>query len=194
MKLHVFILCLMLGLASCKDKTQNGDLEIKTEDNKTNSSFKSDSMRSNSEVVYSENQEESKEASNMDSEGNLESTFSDSSYIKNGESDCNCSCLNPEEENNIELCLSEDNIYINAKYQESGNKVNIYYDSPSNKNTNKDIPWKEFDTNTPIAVLSAGENGNIKLDWKGFSINGELAVDYAIYGKKTLEGTYIKNN
>lgn len=184
----------MLGLASCKDKTQNGDLEIKTEDNKTNSNSKSDSMKSNSDVVYSENQEESKEASNMDSEENLESIFSDSSYIKNGENDCNCSCLNPEKDNNIELCLSEDKIYINAKYEESGNKVNIYYDSPSNKNTNEDLPWNEFDTNTPIAVLSAGENGNIKLDWKGFSINGELAVDYAIYGKKTLEGTYIKNN
>ena len=194
MKFYVFILFLMLGLASCKDKTQNGDLEIKTEDNKTNSNSKSDSMKSNSDVVYSENQEESKEASNMDSEENLESIFSDSSYIKNGENDCNCSCLNPEKDNNIELCLSEDKIYINAKYEESGNKVNIYYDSPSNKNTNEDLPWNEFDTNTPIAVLSAGENGNIKLDWKGFSINGELAVDYAIYGKKTLEGTYIKNN
>jgi len=30
------------------------------------------------------------------------------------------------------------------------------------------------------------------LDWKGFYIDGELAVDYAIYGKKTLEGTYKK--
>jgi hypothetical protein len=30
------------------------------------------------------------------------------------------------------------------------------------------------------------------LDWKGFSIDGELAVDYAIFGKKTLEGTYKK--
>ena len=91
-----------------------------------------------------------------------------------------------------ELCLSEDEIYINARYAQAGDGVNMYYVSPSNKKTNEDLPWKEFDTNTPIAVLSAGKNGNMVLDWKGFSIDGELAVDYAIYGKKTLEGTYKK--
>jgi zinc D-Ala-D-Ala carboxypeptidase len=32
----------------------------------------------------------------------------------------------------------------------------------------------------------------MELDWLGFTINGDLAMDYAIFGKKTLEGQYKK--
>lgn len=106
--------------------------------------------------------------------------------------DCSCSCFELKMDQNSELCLKEDEIYIQARFSEAADgKVNVFYVKPSENNTNKDLPWDKFDTNTPIATLTPAGQG-VKLDWKGFSIDGELAVDYAIYGKKTLEGTYNK--
>ena len=76
----------------------------------------------------------------------------------------------------------------------SGNRVsNIFLVNPSAKNLEgKDMPWDKFDKNTPIATLTSKPNGEVEMDWLGFSINGDLAIDYAILGKKTLEGTYKK--
>ena len=92
---------------------------------------------------------------------------------------------------NSELCLKKDEIYIQARFsKDADGKLNVFYVKPSEKNTNDKLPWDKFDTNKPIAVLTPSGKG-LELDWKGFSIGGELAVDYALYGKKTLEGTYI---
>lgn len=105
---------------------------------------------------------------------------------------CNCYCLELDLLGTTELCLVEDEIYINSRFVKSANEVQVFYAGPSERNTNEDLPWDEFDENEPVAVITKGSNGNLELDWKGFTIDGELAVDYAIYGKKTLEGTYAK--
>lgn len=114
-------------------------------------------------------------------------------YIKEGENDADCSCYCVEITNGeTELCLMDKEIYITARVSNNGGTKQLYYTKPSAKNTNEDLPWEDFDTNTPIAEITPGSNGGMELDWKGFTINGELSVDHAIYGKKTLEGKYQK--
>lgn len=104
---------------------------------------------------------------------------------------CSCYCVTVTMGGTSELCLSDKELYINARYSANQNQINIYYAGKAPKNSNNDLPWDKFDTETPIAVLNSTPDG-LKLDWKGFTIDGELAVDYALYGKKTLEGTYKK--
>ncbi len=116
-------------------------------------------------------------------------------YIKTGEeSDTNCSCycidLNPS--GNQELCLVPGEMYITARLQKnSDNSIDVFLVDPSSRNTQgNDMPWKDFDRNSAIAKITPKANGIIDLDWLGFKINGDLAMDYALFGKKTLEGEY----
>ena len=88
------------------------------------------------------------------------------------------------------LCITPDEIFIFARYEKTGsNTANVYLDDPL-ENHEGELPWEEFDRDTPIATLNMEPNGTLVLDWKGFAVNGDIATDYAIYGKKTLEGTY----
>ena len=64
--------------------------------------------------------------------------------------------------------------------------------SPSSRNKDKNLPWEDFSKKDAIASLKATNDG-LKLDWIGFKINGQIATDYAIFGKKTLEGNFTKN-
>ena len=106
---------------------------------------------------------------------------------------CNCYCLEVNFSGNSELCLDEDKMYIQARFSKTeNNNIKVYYIAPSGRNQNGELPWEDFQQDLPIAVLSPDDNGNFILDWKGFSIDGKLAVDYAIFGKKTLEGSYQK--
>ena len=68
----------------------------------------------------------------------------------------------------------------------------MYYDSLASNTSDKKVPFNTFDTTVPIAVLTQTSNNTLTLDWKGFSVNGDLAVDYAILGKKNLEGKFVK--
>lgn len=107
---------------------------------------------------------------------------------------CNCDCLEISFTTTSELCISKDQMSISAKFvKTSGNTADVFLVEPANVENSKDkLPWETFDRSTPIATLDLQPNGSMVLDWKGFHINGELATDYAIYGKKTLEGTYQK--
>lgn len=196
MKVYASLFCLILTLASCKNEEKNHENKINpnTEKSVNNNISEFEPKRTNSEDTDKEGKINSPREGSKKKAGKSEMKVSGSTYVKNEISDanCNCYCLKLKENNKTELCLSEDKIYINASYKKSGSTVNFYYLSPANKNTIQELPWKDFDTNIPIAILSPDEDGNMKLDWKGFSINGELALDYAIYGKKTLEGTYKK--
>ncbi len=201
MKFYASLLCLIFVLVSCKndDKNQESEPDFETEQTENNgvSERNAEESVSKSNSDYNKTEKETLESPDTgenDAEGSSLAITPGTIYVKTDESDANCSCycLELEMNKNTELCLSEDEMYINARFAKTGNEVNIYFVSPSNRNTNEDLPWEDFDTNNPIAVLSPGEKGNMELDWKGFSINGELAVDYAIYGKKTLEGTYKK--
>ncbi|MCM4155898.1 hypothetical protein [Gramella sp. AN32] len=122
----------------------------------------------------------------------INTTIASGTYIRtNGGSTCNCNCLDIALNNTSELCLVPNEIYINARYEKVGNNIEVYYSGNSAKTTKKDLPWNKFDKTVPIAILTS--NGNTsELDWKGFSMNGEVAVDYALLGKKNLEGSYKK--
>jgi len=118
-------------------------------------------------------------------------------YIKIGEeidNSCACYCLNINYTGNTEMCLTPAKVFINTRLvKESNQLTNIFLVAPSSKNTEgKDIPWDKFDKNIPIATLKTTPDGKIEMDWLGFTINGDLALDYAILGKKTLEGNYKK--
>jgi zinc D-Ala-D-Ala carboxypeptidase len=117
-------------------------------------------------------------------------------YFKDGEEDpsCACYCVEINYSATTELCLKEETIFINARMNRANDGVvNIYLVEAASRNTEgDDIPWDDFDRNIPIATITPAANGEMELDWLGFTINGDLAMDYAIYGKKTLEGTYKK--
>jgi len=178
---------------------------------KNNDSSQEYDSSANSDTSYSITGESSKKVTKVDT--NINSVKKDNrdvlvekenssstpalqgNYIKLGQEadlNCNCFCLDVNYTNNSELCLVEGKMYINVKFKKNQDgSTNVYYVNPSNKNTEgKDIPWTKFDRNMPIATIENIPNHQVKLDWLGFYINGDLAVDYAIYGKKTMEGNY----
>lgn len=110
--------------------------------------------------------------------------------------DCNCNCVEINFKTTTPLCLDlKSNLTILARYEKtSDSTLQVYYADPVKKENRaqEKIPWDQFDTDTPIATINASENGIFEMDWKGFSINGEIAIDYAIYGKKNLEGLYVE--
>lgn len=136
-------------------------------------------------------------SSNSSSTTNPDRSVSNTSgkYIKTGEESdttCNCYCVDLNAPGNQELCLVPGEMYITARLQKnSDNSIDVFLVEPSSRNTQgKDMPWKDFDRNTAIAKITPKANGSIDLDWLGFKINGDLAIDYALFGKKTLEGEY----
>ncbi|QED36276.1 hypothetical protein FK178_00360 [Antarcticibacterium arcticum] len=116
-------------------------------------------------------------------------------YIKTGEesdTNCHCYCVDLNTSGTQELCLVPGEMYISARLQKnSDNSIDVFLVEPSARNTQgKDMPWKDFDRNSAIAKITPQSKGSIDLDWLGFKINGDLAMDYALFGKKTLEGEY----
>lgn len=200
-----FIIFLFL-LTSCKDSESsksNNTLETFSEEEIRSESTPDtkEKSNSNSEEIY----EESSDAidtnnSNSTPEEKTAPTSSNSNlsgkFIKVGEitdNSCSCYCVTINYTSNSEWCLVPSKIAITTRMEKTGDKTNVFLVSPSAKNTEgKDIPWASFDTTTPIASIISKPNGEMELDWLGFSINGDLAIDYAILGKKALEGIYKK--
>lgn len=106
--------------------------------------------------------------------------------------DCNCNCIDISFDSPTEWCIIKDKVYINARCEKTGEKTaDLYLVGPSrDESTDRPFPWDDFDTDAPIASIEFQPDGSAKVDWKGFSTNGKIATDYAIYGKKSLEGTY----
>ncbi|MGM0932258.1 MAG: hypothetical protein ACQEWD_02305 [Bacteroidota bacterium] len=202
MKNYLILFSLVLLLLSCKneendkeaediqnteqdyDAYENSDLNkpgSRSETSETNQTSRDNNMETPDSVKDGKNEEEAL------------GRISNTKYIKVDENDagCNCYCVDVVTTGQSELCLKDNEIYINARFSQNGNTTLVYFTKPSVKNTNDELPWEDFDTNTPIAEITPTPDG-MELDWKGFSIDGELAVDYAIYGKKTLEGSYRK--
>jgi len=107
---------------------------------------------------------------------------------------CECNCVTVDFQKPTELCLDKKSgLSIMAKFRRMPDgSLSIYYEQAKNQEgvTNKKIPWDKFDKNAAIATISYTSNDAFDLDWIGFTVDGELAVDYAIYGKKNLEGNY----
>lgn len=116
-------------------------------------------------------------------------------YIKTdeGAGDCSCYCLDIALTGTSRLCLQPNKMYINVKFsQTSPDLIKVYYVNVAETGPDgKKIPFNTFDTNKPIAEITTSGK-EIDLNWLGFSVNGDLAIDYAIFGKKTLEGKYKK--
>lgn len=106
--------------------------------------------------------------------------------------DCNCNCVEISFEKDTEWCIVKDKIYITARSQKTGeNSADLYLVGVSREeNTDRPLPWKDFDTQSPIAKIAFQPDGSADINWIGFSTNGQVITDYAIYGKKTLEGKY----
>lgn len=202
MKNYLILFSFVLLLFSCKNEENDKEADdIQNTEQDYDTYEKSDSNESDSRSETSGTNQNSRD-SNMETpdsvkdgknEEEVQSRMSNTKYVKLDENDsgCTCYCVDVVTTGQSELCLKQDEIYINARFSQSGNKTQVYFSGPSAKNTNKELPWEDFDTNTPIAEITPTPDG-MELDWKGFSIDGELAVDYAIYGKKTLEGSYRK--
>ncbi len=108
--------------------------------------------------------------------------------------DCNCNCIEVSYDRPTEWCIDKDKMYISARCEKTGeNTANVYFVAASRESSpDKPLPWDEFDTNTPVATLTFQPDGSTELDWLGFSKDGEIITEYALYGKKSLEGTYTK--
>ena len=188
----VFLIFILVG---CKNNESSQEYDSSANSD-TSYSITGESTRVEEKTdTLSYNKEENAASNKIEKESNSTSKSMAGNYIKLGEESdvkCNCYCLDINYSNNSEFCLSKDKMYIEVKFEKNQNgSTNVYYVNPSNKNIEgKDIPWDKFDKNTPIATIENLSANEIKLDWLGFSINGDLAVDYAIYGKKTMEGNY----
>ena len=109
--------------------------------------------------------------------------------------DCNCNCIEIDFDKPTEWCIVKDKVYITAQARKTGeNSADLYFLGVSRENEpDRPLPWDDFDTDKPIASIAFEPNGDAEVDWTGFSVGGEIATDYAIFGKKSLEGTYKKD-
>ncbi|SDS61096.1 hypothetical protein [Gramella sp. MAR_2010_147] len=196
MRTLLIILCFFFSLTACNDSKKDEASENKQEQNESTSSQDDLDYTLEDQKIKSDSSESEDSESKTDRLENNDQTSNSISglYVKNDEQEdfnCKCYCIDVNINGTSELCLTEGELYINGRFEQNGNNIGIYYSGKSSGNTDTEIPWDKFETGTPIAVLSPSPNG-FKLDWKGFSIDGKIAVDYALYGKKTLEGTYKK--
>ncbi|GHA46389.1 hypothetical protein GCM10007103_29370 [Salinimicrobium marinum] len=192
MKKAVFLAFSFLFLVSCNDdkkSTSPGEPVMDTEDS-IERDFTMDDIDEDRDNVETGNETVNTIQTPADHE------FTGNYRKVNGEESgpCDCDCLEVNLTSPSQLCISPDKMYISAKFvKTSGTTADVFLVEPGNvENAENELPWEEFDTETPIATIDLQPNGSMVLDWKGFHIDGELATDYAIYGKKTLEGTYKK--
>ena len=197
---RILILSALLIITSCNNKNEKKDENSATSDTTysqaENSNPYSGKVQQPGSTDNTATSSETKEIDTLTS--TPASTKINGNYINKDEasdSGCSCYCINIQFTQPAKLCISPNKIYINARYEQTKtDTINVYYTSAVNSNTGgKDIPWDKFDTTVPIAKIAPAAGGEIALDWLGFTIDGDLAIDYAIYGKKTLEGTYKKN-
>lgn len=201
------VLLFILMLSSCRDSntTENNSNKDSISEKEMNIEDKDDSKTytkgtSNNNEVSDSNIDPTTSNTNTNTDKQnqeIQASKLSGNFIKISEEmddSCACYCVDINYSGNSEVCLAPSEIFINIRMAKSNNQTtNIFFVNSSPENTGgKDIPWDKFDTNTPIATITSKGNGEMELDWLGFSINGDLAIDYAILGKKTLEGNYKK--
>ncbi|QYA25509.1 hypothetical protein G3I01_08305 [Gramella sp. MT6] len=195
MRTLIILLCFTACLVSCNNSNKEKD-DLSAENDSLE--YKNDLGTSAQDQPINVEEETPKENEKTEvdrSENSNPVTAISGTYLNTEhqeDTSCKCYCLEVATSGSTELCLKENEMYINARFQQDGNNINIFYTGKSTRTTAENIPWDRFQTGTPIAILSPEPNGDLKLDWKGFRIDGEIAIDYALLGKKTLEGTYKK--
>ncbi len=200
-KMYVLGLFSFLLIVSCKNEPEAGYDPVNNTDieySPTESGVTRDNANANKMETGEIDPGHDTSGNNVRQEQGSEKTASLSgTFIKLGEEsdkECNCYCLDIDYNSTSELCLIPGEMYIETRMKRSNdNTVNLFLVGPSAKNTTgENIPWDTFDTNIPIASVTSIANGDLQMNWLGFTSNGDLAMDYAIYGKKTLEGIYKK--
>jgi hypothetical protein len=177
----------MLTITGCKDST-NSENENKAEDTIT-------THKNGFKDLNEQSSDQAEEASIMDTTSTAKEKNTDYSGTYTNlafaeESNCECYCLEIEAGKSSEICLKPGELYMEADFRKVGNDIHVFYKGASVKSKQNDIPWNDLDTSTAVATFSKVSANQYKLDWKGFQIDGKTAVDYALLGKKTLEGTY----
>ena len=194
MKKLILLFLLPVLLFSCKNNSEENKEKLPKTVTSTGDNGSIEKEKTSNLPEQDSPQEESTNdnlaPTNNSSNPSARNTLDQGIFIKtDGGTACNCNCLDIIPGNTSELCVVSNEIYIDARYEKVGNTIEVYYSGKSSKTTRDDMPWEKFDKNVPIAVLNGSSN---KLDWKGFSLNGKVAVDYALIGKKNLEGNYKK--
>ena len=195
MRTSIILLGILLSFSACKDASndKSGNIETSQEEyvqpKEDNSNSSQDRPVDQITDVPDSEDTISPGNNNSSSPQGISGIYLKNDHPEDG--NCSCYCIDVKMNGTSELCLVENDLYINGRFTKSGKQINVYFSGKSPKTENTEIPWDTFEKNTPIAVLTPSGNG-FELDWKGFTVDGEIAVDYAIYGKKTLEGTYNK--
>jgi hypothetical protein len=183
MKTIITIFSILL-LVSCKSNTEQEETDTNVIPNESTSI----SSESETGAQGTMSSSESSENTNENSQPN-EGTYIN---LENKDAETGCNTLTLDFNTATPLCIDKEGITINVHYKKESGITNMYFDSLASNTSDKKVPFNTFDTTTPIAVLSQTSNNILTLDWKGFSVNGDLAVDYAILGKKNLEGKFVK--
>lgn len=184
MKYYFSFLLIFLLLLACKqekkEKTrakENNQIENPTPGKMEDTSSANDRLKDKKELP--------KKSSITDYEGR---------FIKTGESitSCDCNCFDLSFSSPTQLCINKEDMYILSRIEKTGPQEAAIFliDPVKEEEMEKNLPWSEFERDLPIATLKINQDASLELDWIGFSKDGKLAVDYAIFGKKTLEGTY----
>lgn len=208
LKTYFSVIACFILLISCRDNKSHDDVDrLNTEENEFSpvdrnipredveeEDFEDDSDTTTQNAALENSRKQNPNGnvtSRQDTGSRLTGTF-----IKIGnenDTSCGCYCLDLSA-GNAELCIVEGKMFINTRLQKNANNtIDVFLVEPAARNTQgKDMPWKDFDRNSAIATIQPSTNGELEFDWLGFKINGDIAVDYAILGKKTLEGKYKK--
>ena len=188
---NLIVIMILFMLMSCKSNTDKDESTLnKLEDN---IELTQDSTETNKDTEKNSAIENSKTLEITDTNTAITSS-SEGTYVNidNVDAAAGCNTINLNFNTATPLCIDKDGIIISVSYSRSGNIVIITFNGVIENQKDDTIPFEDFDTNTTLAEITLKPNGFLKLDWKGFTINNDLATDYAILGKKNLEGTFKK--
>ncbi|WP_121667621.1 hypothetical protein [Mesonia aquimarina] len=188
MRLFPLILLTFFLFTNCKEDNS----EKKTEQ------FSNEISEDESENPSSTNQHNSPHKKSSDSKTKPVKAISGMFQRVNEDStpgSCNCDCLSIDFSNPQSLCIDKESgleIQVNYKKMDNGKVAMYLVEGNGDTEVLKKIPWEKFDKNKPLAKIDFTDTNRFTLDWVGFMLNGEVAVDYAILGKKNLEGDFQK--
>lgn len=195
----MFICLLAMSVIACQDDKKSSSEELTSEDDvieKISSKEQERDLQTNEhdeEIVEVQEEENVSSTSKNDRPG--PSAIWSGEFIKTNalrnDAACNCNCLDIDFNAARTLCLDKKSgIDIQVNYKLKGKIIEvIYLNGKGNLDDKNPIPWSDFDKNSVVAEISTTGN-QMQLDWKGFTIDNKLATNYAILGKKNLEGNY----
>lgn len=156
MKRYLIIL-LIAFLTSCEDSNKNSNNTPKLNE-QTAESIPPGNIQQERDAVQTK-KEEPKTPENLN--GRYRKLVKDQSTA-----DCNCNCIEISFDKPTEWCIVKDKIYITARSQKTGeNFVDLYLVGTSkDENSDRPLPWKDFDTNIPIASIVFQPEGNAGLE------------------------------